>query len=498
MNRYLTEFTGTFFLVFTIGCSVLVGTPMAPLAIGASLMVMVYMGGHISGAHYNPAVSLGLVLRGSFAASEYGAYVAAQLLGAIAASLAVFAVTGRTFVPAPAATASTARRTARRDSLHDGARARRDERGDRACHGWKFVLRPRDRVHGCRRRVCRWSDFGRRLQPGGRTRSRARSRHHQPRHRSRTSGCTSSAPASAPRSPRRSSRCSTRSRRRARDRSTAQGHPERQSETKRVALDHRWILRHRRSVCRGVRRRRVRRRASPRGGKSGCAPCRRGFSERYGVARRRDRRGPRRSRTRPARLCAELEARGLKIDVLVNNAGYGVPGSYVASSWDVHARFLQIMVTAVAELTYRLLPGMIERRYGRIINVASLAGLVPAPAGHTLYAAAKAFLIKFSESLAPRSAASRRACHRGLSRVHLQRVPRRDGDTRRRSTGCRVSCGCRRRGCRAAGIRGGDGRRTDCRYGSSERGDRDAGSDPAAASRRRRWPPHRTFSTARA
>lgn len=101
----------------------------------------------------------------------------------------------------------------------------------------------------------------------------------------------------------------------------------------------------------------------------------------------------------PARLCAELEARGLMIDVLVNNAGYGVPGSYVASSWDVHARFLQIMVTAVAELTYRLLPGMMERRYGRIINVASLAGLVPAPAGHTLYAAAKAFLIKFSESL---------------------------------------------------------------------------------------------------
>jgi short-subunit dehydrogenase len=101
----------------------------------------------------------------------------------------------------------------------------------------------------------------------------------------------------------------------------------------------------------------------------------------------------------PARLCAELEARGLKIDVLVNNAGYGVPGSFLSSSWGVHTRFLQIMVTAVAELTYRLLPGMIERKYGRIINVASLAGLVPAPAGHTLYAAAKAFLIKFSESL---------------------------------------------------------------------------------------------------
>jgi uncharacterized protein len=101
----------------------------------------------------------------------------------------------------------------------------------------------------------------------------------------------------------------------------------------------------------------------------------------------------------PAQLCAEVEARGLNIDVLVNNAGYGVAGSFLSSSWDVHARFVQIMVAAVAELTHRLLPRMIERRYGRIINVASLAGLVPSPAGHTLYAAAKAFVIKFSESL---------------------------------------------------------------------------------------------------
>jgi short-subunit dehydrogenase len=102
----------------------------------------------------------------------------------------------------------------------------------------------------------------------------------------------------------------------------------------------------------------------------------------------------------PAQLCAEVAARGLTIDALVNNAGYGVPGSYLASTWETHAAFLQVLVTAVAELTHRLLPGMIERRYGRIVNVASLAGLVPSPAGHTLYAAAKAFLIKFSESLA--------------------------------------------------------------------------------------------------
>ena len=105
-------------------------------------------------------------------------------------------------------------------------------------------------------------------------------------------------------------------------------------------------------------------------------------------------------RDAPARLCTEIAARGLTIDALVNNAGYGVPGSYTASTWDTHAAFLQVMVTAVAELTHRLLPGMIERRYGRIVNVASLAGLVPSPAGHTLYAASKAFLIKFSESLA--------------------------------------------------------------------------------------------------
>jgi short-subunit dehydrogenase len=101
-----------------------------------------------------------------------------------------------------------------------------------------------------------------------------------------------------------------------------------------------------------------------------------------------------------ARLCAEIAARGMSVDALVNNAGYGVPGSFLASRWETHAAFIQVMVTAVAELTHRVLPAMVERRYGRIVNVASLAGLVPSPAGHTLYAASKAFLIKFSESLA--------------------------------------------------------------------------------------------------
>ena len=98
-------------------------------------------------------------------------------------------------------------------------------------------------------------------------------------------------------------------------------------------------------------------------------------------------------------LCDQIAARGIRIDALVNNAGYGVPGSYTASSWERHLTFLQVLVVSVTELTHRLLPGMTERGYGRIINVASLAGLVPAPAGHTMYGASKAFLIKFSEAL---------------------------------------------------------------------------------------------------
>jgi short-subunit dehydrogenase len=105
-------------------------------------------------------------------------------------------------------------------------------------------------------------------------------------------------------------------------------------------------------------------------------------------------------RVAAAKLCDEIAARGLTIDALVNNAGYGVSGLYVASPWARHEAMLQVMVMGLAELTHRLLPGMIERGYGRIVNVASLAGLVPAPAGHTLYAATKAFAIKFTEALA--------------------------------------------------------------------------------------------------
>jgi short-subunit dehydrogenase len=99
-------------------------------------------------------------------------------------------------------------------------------------------------------------------------------------------------------------------------------------------------------------------------------------------------------------LCAELDRRGLKVDWLINNAGYGVPGRFDANDWATHADFLRVLVTAPTELAWRLLGDMRERGYGRIVNVASLAGHVPGSAGHTLYAASKAYMIKFSQSLA--------------------------------------------------------------------------------------------------
>jgi len=99
-------------------------------------------------------------------------------------------------------------------------------------------------------------------------------------------------------------------------------------------------------------------------------------------------------------LIAELGHLDRPVTMLVNNAGYALTGHYQDASWADHARFLSVMVEAVAELSHRLLPAMQAQGRGAIINVASLAGIVPGSAGHTLYAASKAFLIKFSESLA--------------------------------------------------------------------------------------------------
>ncbi len=102
----------------------------------------------------------------------------------------------------------------------------------------------------------------------------------------------------------------------------------------------------------------------------------------------------------PAAITAELAQRQIPIDVLVNNAGYGVSGYFLAQEWQTQADFMQVLMTAPTELCHRLLPGMRARKRGRIINVASLAGHVPGSAGQTLYAGAKAYLVRLSQALA--------------------------------------------------------------------------------------------------
>jgi aquaporin Z len=89
MNKYITEFIGTFFLLLTIGCSVIIGGAgvIAPLAIGSILMVMIYAGGHVSGGHYNPAVTLGVWIRGRCPTKDVVPYWVAQFIGAALAVL---------------------------------------------------------------------------------------------------------------------------------------------------------------------------------------------------------------------------------------------------------------------------------------------------------------------------------------------------------------------------------------------------------------------------
>lgn len=101
----------------------------------------------------------------------------------------------------------------------------------------------------------------------------------------------------------------------------------------------------------------------------------------------------------PAALVDEIHRRGLKVRILVNNAGYGVAGRYRVNDWPTHAAFLQVMIGAVSELVWRLLPDLRESGHGRIINVSSVAGLVPGADGQTLYAPVKAYMVKLSESL---------------------------------------------------------------------------------------------------
>ncbi|MBR9835609.1 MAG: SDR family oxidoreductase [Alphaproteobacteria bacterium] len=105
-----------------------------------------------------------------------------------------------------------------------------------------------------------------------------------------------------------------------------------------------------------------------------------------------------RANSADAILKAVSEA-GRHVDGLVNNAGYGLPGTFFNTKWKDQAAFIRVLYTAPIELTHKVLPSMADHGFGRIINVASLAGYTPGSNGHTLYASVKSGLIKFSESI---------------------------------------------------------------------------------------------------
>jgi aquaporin Z len=98
MRKYAVEAIGTFFLVFTVGMTVIGHTPgdgvIPPLAIGSALMVMIFAGGHISGGHYNPAVTLGVWIRGRCDTKDVAPYMLSQLAGGVLAAGAALYLKG--------------------------------------------------------------------------------------------------------------------------------------------------------------------------------------------------------------------------------------------------------------------------------------------------------------------------------------------------------------------------------------------------------------------
>jgi short-subunit dehydrogenase len=94
-----------------------------------------------------------------------------------------------------------------------------------------------------------------------------------------------------------------------------------------------------------------------------------------------------------------VEARGRHVDALVNNAGFGIPRYFTEAPWHEQRDFLMTMAVAPCALAYAVIPGMAERRWGRIINVSSIAGFAPGVAANTLYPGVKGLMIRFSQAL---------------------------------------------------------------------------------------------------
>jgi aquaporin Z len=101
MNKYIAEFIGTFFLVLTVGCTIIPAASgvIAPLAIGAALMVMVFAGGHISGGHFNPAVTFAILIRGRLEPKDVVPYWIAQLAAGIVAAFVAMSLVGKAGTP---------------------------------------------------------------------------------------------------------------------------------------------------------------------------------------------------------------------------------------------------------------------------------------------------------------------------------------------------------------------------------------------------------------
>jgi hypothetical protein len=157
VKKYIVEFIGTFFLVLTVGCTVIGnGAGMfAPLAIGSVLMVMIFAGGHISGGHFNPAVTLGVWLRGKCEAKDVAPYMISQIIGAVLAAFTAKFLKGAAAVTPlqPATVLACLCRTEHR-----------------YCRGYvrQFLLRASHRIHSVGGGVFRRQHFRRSVQPCGR------------------------------------------------------------------------------------------------------------------------------------------------------------------------------------------------------------------------------------------------------------------------------------------------------------------------------------------
>ena len=98
-------------------------------------------------------------------------------------------------------------------------------------------------------------------------------------------------------------------------------------------------------------------------------------------------------------ILAGVTARDRHVDILVNNAGFSIPQSFAAVPWPRQRDFLMTLVVAPCALAHAVIPGMVARGHGRIVNVASMAAFAPGAAGHSLYPGAKSLMLKFSQAL---------------------------------------------------------------------------------------------------